>query len=75
MPRYRKEGTTQPIWFWYIKESMYLNFLFDGDFWVNIFFVLSGFVLTISFFNKKGTDPSMLVKGMFKRYTRLIIPV
>ena len=50
MPRYRNEGNTPPIWFWYLVENIHFHFLFDGDFWVNIFFVLSGFVLTISFF-------------------------
>jgi peptidoglycan/LPS O-acetylase OafA/YrhL len=74
MPRYRKEGTT-PFWFWNIYESTYFHFLLDGEFFVNMFFVLSGFVLTISFFNGGGKDASILVKGMFKRYSRLIIPV
>jgi peptidoglycan/LPS O-acetylase OafA/YrhL len=62
-----------PSWFWNYNNAITTEFLFYGEFWVSVFFVLSGFVLTISFFKRR--DPSNLVKGMFKRYARLIIPV
>lgn len=38
-----------------------------------MFFVLSGFVLTLSFFRR--SNPDSLIKGMFKRYVRLLIPI
>ncbi len=68
-----KEGTKPPFWFWDINQDNPLDILFDGPFWVTMFFVLSGFVLTIGFFKER--DYTILVKGMFKRYTRLLIPV
>jgi peptidoglycan/LPS O-acetylase OafA/YrhL len=47
------EGGEPPRWFWDIEENRYFHFLFDGPFWVSVFFILSGFVLTISFFKRK----------------------
>lgn len=46
--------------------------LFTGSFSVAIFFVLSGFVLSIGFFNKK--DVRAVQRLAVKRYIRLMIP-
>lgn len=50
-----------------------LGFLVNGAFAVILFFVLSGFVLTLQFYQTK--DPQALVKQAYKRYLRLGIPV
>jgi peptidoglycan/LPS O-acetylase OafA/YrhL len=47
--------------------------LINGSFWVDIFFILSGFVLTIGYFKKR--DVKAIIGGTVKRYTRLLIPV
>lgn len=49
-----------------------LALLFAGAFAVAIFFVLSGFVLTIGFFQTK--DESIIKKLAAKRYLRLMLP-
>ena len=45
----------------------------SGGFAVSIFFVLSGFVLTLPFCRTR--DRSMPVKGLLRRYPRLALPV
>ncbi|MGS5021937.1 acyltransferase family protein [Paenibacillus sp. JJ1683] len=50
-----------------------LNVLYNGNFAVCIFFVLSGFVLSIKFFKTK--DLSAVTESAIKRYFRLVIPV
>jgi len=49
-----------------------LNLIFNGNFAVAIFFVLSGFVLAAPFFNKNSS--TWYLKAAFKRYPRLAIP-
>ena len=49
------------------------NLLYNGNFAVCIFFVLSGFVLSHKFFLQK--DYSVIKEGVAKRYVRLVIPV
>ena len=49
-----------------------MYFLVSGSFWIDIFFILSGFALTISYFKTKKTD--LIVGGLFKRFIRLLIP-
>ena len=49
-----------------------LNSIFSGLFAVSIFFVLSGFVLSIGFF--KSGDESVIKKLAAKRYLRLMLP-
>lgn len=49
-----------------------LAILFSGTFAVAIFFVLSGFVLTIGFFQTKRAD--IIKKLASKRYLRLMLP-
>nr|WP_253199105.1 acyltransferase [Clostridium gasigenes] len=50
-----------------------LNLFFNANFCVCIFFVLSGYVLSIKFF--KHNDKEIIISGMLKRYLRLAIPV
>lgn len=50
-----------------------LNFFYNGNFAVCIFFVLSGFVLSYKYIVKKDKD--ILVESAAKRYFRLAIPV
>jgi peptidoglycan/LPS O-acetylase OafA/YrhL len=50
-----------------------LNLLYNGNFAVCIFFILSGYVLTYRFFRDKDTET--LKSGAFRRYIRLLVPV
>lgn len=49
------------------------SFLFNGNFAVCLFFVLSGYVLSMNFFFNKNRDSP--VSGILKRYPRLVIPI
>ncbi len=51
-----------------------LNLLYNGDFSVAIFFVLSGFVLTYKF-HRDRSAPTLLIPLAVKRYVRLLVPV
>ena len=55
-----------------IFESPVLTFFYNGKFPVIIFFVLSGYVLTIPYF--KG-NAEVLKRRLFGRYVRLNIPI
>ncbi len=50
-----------------------LRILISGYFAVQVFFVLSGFVLSISFF--RSLDQGVLVSAALRRYFRLMLPV
>jgi peptidoglycan/LPS O-acetylase OafA/YrhL len=50
-----------------------VTILYHGYFWVVVFFILSGFVLTLRFF--KIRKHTCLTGGTFRRYLRLMIPV
>jgi peptidoglycan/LPS O-acetylase OafA/YrhL len=50
-----------------------ITVLYHGYFWVVVFFVLSGFVLTLRFF--KIRKATCVTGGTFRRYVRLMIPV
>ncbi|MFF2908384.1 acyltransferase family protein [Paenibacillus sp. NPDC057934] len=50
-----------------------LNLLYNGNFAVCIFFVLSGYVLSYKFFSTK--DNETLVASAVKRYFRLLVPI
>jgi peptidoglycan/LPS O-acetylase OafA/YrhL len=54
-------------------KSKYLAFLLDGDFAVFIFFVLSGFVLSIKFVISPGKYS--LAQAAIARYFRLMLPI
>ena len=51
----------------------FLRFLNDGQFWVQVFFVLSGFVLPISFLKTERIES--VLGSVFRRYVRLVWPV
>lgn len=60
--------------FWnFINVHPWAKFIIDGQFWVQVFFILSGFVLPISFL-KSGKDAS-IHGSIFRRYIRLLFPV
>lgn len=50
-----------------------LNIVYNGHYAVCVFFVLSGYVITASFF--QTGNPVFLIKNTMKRYPRLAIPV
>jgi peptidoglycan/LPS O-acetylase OafA/YrhL len=50
-----------------------LNILYNGNFAVCLFFVLSGFVLSFKYF--KTNQPHIVLEYAIKRYFRLFIPV
>lgn len=50
-----------------------LNLIYNGNFAVCIFFLLSGYVLSYKFF--KTNDYEHVISGAFRRYFRLLIPV
>ena len=59
-----------PAW---LNEIPLIVIFLHGYFWVVVFFILSGFVLTLRFFKiKKHT---CITGGTFRRYLRLMIPV
>ena len=47
--------------------------LYAGQLWVQIFFILSGFVLPMNYF--KTGRPTAITGGTFRRYLRLMLPV
>lgn len=53
--------------------SSVLSFLFNGNFAVCLFFVLSGYVLSLKFYAENNF--SSPVSGASKRYIRLVIPI
>lgn len=58
-------------------DTMYglspLSVLTNGNFWVHVFFTLSGFVLSRKYI--QSNEPELLVSGMHRRFIRLFIPV
>lgn len=68
-------GSQIPQRFWWepILSNPAVNLLMNGALAVQIFFVLSGYVLTKRYFEKD--DQMSLRIGLTKRYTRLVIPV
>lgn len=61
-----------PSWLKYARNTPLTVFI-HGYFWVVIFFILSGFVLPLSYF--KTRKPSCIYGGSLRRYPRLMIPV
>jgi len=64
-----------PVQNMFLEDNLYqnpLSGLLSGTFAVGIFFVLSGFVLSIGFFQKK--DINIIKKLAAKRYFRLMLP-
>lgn len=50
-----------------------IRYLFAGRMWVSVFFVLSGFVLSIGYITRR--DPNILYTMAARRYVRLTIPI
>ena len=50
-----------------------ITVLYLGLFWVYVFFILSGFVLTLRFYKTRKT--TCVSGGTFRRYMRLMIPL
>ncbi|WP_312229615.1 acyltransferase [Pseudescherichia sp.] len=50
-----------------------LNFIYSGDISVAIFFILSGFVLSLKFNKTKNYE--YILSGVVKRYPRIMLPV
>lgn len=69
-----KEGIDQH-WFWVIILRTPLRIFFYGTFWVLVFFLISGFVLPMRYFETKGVNQANLCLKMIKRYFRLMIPL
>lgn len=66
--------STSALWAPFLLRSP-LRLLVDGGFAVAIFFVLSGYVLLIKYFNQKNREKRNLVfSAMIRRYPRLMIP-
>lgn len=63
---------SNPPWLRYARMTP-LVVLINGYFWVIVFFILSGFVLPLSYFKTGKT--SALYGGSFRRYPRLMLPV
>lgn len=64
--------TPPPSWLKYARNTPLVVFI-HGYFWVIIFFILSGFVLPLSYF--KTRKLSCIYGGSLRRYPRLMIPV
>lgn len=47
--------------------------LTNGSFWVNLFFILSAFVLSLRWFKVRGW--TSIYGGIFRRYLRLMLPL
>ena len=62
----------QPDWYLSYKNSPFQVFTAANAF-VNVFFILSGFVLPISWF--KGRKTSSITGATFRRYLRLMLPM
>ena len=58
-------------WILYFKSTPFTVFV-KGPFWVYVFFIISGFVLPLSWF--KIRNDSSIYGGTFRRYFRLMIP-
>jgi peptidoglycan/LPS O-acetylase OafA/YrhL len=50
-----------------------VTILYHGSFWVVVFFIISGFVLTLKYF--KTQKQTCVTGGTFRRYIRLMIPL
>ncbi len=50
-----------------------LSFLNSGTFYVSVFFVLSGYVLSHKYFS--SNDVEALISGLFRRFLRLFMPI
>lgn len=61
-----------PVWLLWLNNTP-LHILTNGPFWVAIFFILSGFVLTLRWF--KTRQHRSIYGAVFRRYFRLMLPL
>lgn len=61
-----------PRWLWVLRDSPCGIFI-SGYAAVSVFFVLSGFVLPLGWFQRKSV--SSIIGGVFRRYLRLMLPM
>lgn len=61
-----------PEWLRYLRMTPLVAFI-NGYFWVIVFFIISGFVLPLRFFQTR--KETCIYGGTFRRYLRLMIPV
>ena len=71
MPSYEKENI--PMLPDVFRKNPLITIWCNGSFWVAVFFILSGFVLSLRFF--KIRKHTCISGGSFRRYARLMIPV
>lgn len=73
-PNYFAENTNQSCFF-EILTSPFISIFYNGHFAVLIFFVLSGYVLTLPFFNASIGSKKILEERLWGRYLRLNVPI
>ena len=61
-----------PTWLMVVNNTP-LHIITNGPFWVTIFFILSGFVLTLRWF--KTRKQQSIYGAVFRRYFRLMLPL
>jgi peptidoglycan/LPS O-acetylase OafA/YrhL len=71
-PALNNRSATHPLAFGQLVATTPLHLPLAGDFAVSVFFVLSGFVLSLSFFRSRST--SVLMSAAARRYFRLMLP-
>lgn len=67
-----QEGAVPKYLFDAVMSQSPWNLIFNGNLGVCIFFVISGYVLTAKYYERK--DPIILRIGAIKRYPRLVLP-
>jgi peptidoglycan/LPS O-acetylase OafA/YrhL len=60
-----------PAWIAFVLDTP-IYIIMAGNFWVFVFFILSGFVLPLSWFRTR--KPESITGAVFRRYIRLMIP-
>jgi peptidoglycan/LPS O-acetylase OafA/YrhL len=61
-----------PYWITWIYNSPF-HIITNGPFWVTLFFILSGFVLSLRWY--KTRNHKSIYGGVFRRYFRLMLPL
>ena len=52
-----------------------MNIATNGNMWVMVFFLISGFVLPLKLMKSQPNEPLHLFRRMLKRYIRLMLPL
>jgi len=72
---YLTKPEVEPSNLFIFLQSPFMNIFYNGHFAVLIFFVLSGYVLSIPFYKNYTNKSSILTKRLLGRYIRLNLPV